>query len=357
MINFTVGPVQSEPFVREIGAEQVPYFRTPEFSEMMLETERLILELADAEEGARCIFLTGSGTASMEAVVMHTLSSEDRALVVDGGSFGHRFVEMLQLHSIPHEVIKLKTGEQIKEEMLRPFDGKGFTAFLVNIDETSSGILYDAGLISRFCQKNGMFLIVDAISSFLADEFHMKELRADVMIAGSQKALACPPGISLVVLSPRALERVERLPSKCMYLDLKSHLKNMERGQTPFTPAVGTLRQIHARAKKITEKGGMASEVSRTRERADYFRSRISEFSFEIVAENCSNAVTGLWVQKENASEICQILKDEYQIWVCPNGGDLKDKLFRVGHIGDLSKEDYDRLFDAMREMQGRGLL
>ncbi|MBR3244093.1 MAG: alanine--glyoxylate aminotransferase family protein [Parasporobacterium sp.] len=357
MINFTVGPVQSEPFVREIGAEQVPYFRTPEFSEVMLESEQLILALAHAEEGARCVFITGSGTASMEAVVMNTLTQEDKAIVIDGGSFGHRFVEMLDLHKIPHEVIKMQTGQQITEDMLLPFDGKGFTAFLVNVDETSTGILYDADLISRFCKKNGIFLIVDAISSFLADEFHMKELGADVMITGSQKALACPPGISLIILSRRALERVEKIPTKCMYLDLKSHLKNMERGQTPFTPAVATLLQIHARVKNITENGGAEGEIRRTKERAEYFRGRISNLPFEIVAENCSNAVTALWVKKENASEICQVLKDEYQIWVCPNGGEMKDKIFRVGHIGDLSFEEYDKLIDAMKEMQDRGIL
>ena len=73
MINFTVGPVQSNASVLEIGAQQVPYFRTPEFSQVMLQNERLMLEFSGAPEGSRSVFITGSGTASMEAVVMNLL--------------------------------------------------------------------------------------------------------------------------------------------------------------------------------------------------------------------------------------------------------------------------------------------
>ena len=357
MINFTIGPVQANEEVRRIGFEQVPYFRTPEFSQIMLESEQLVLQFAFAPANSRCVFITGSGTASMEAAVMNTLTPKDKALVINGGSFGQRFVEMLELHEIPHEVIPMQTGQQISEEMLMPFENQGFTAFLVNIDETSTGILYDIELISAFCKRNSLFLIVDAISSFLADSIDMDKYSVDIMIAGSQKALACPPGISLIVLSPTALKRVAETKSPCMYLDLQLALKNMERGQTPFTPAVGTLRQIHARLKQIDAEGGAGTEVNKTLKRAEYFRDRIQEFPFEIVAENCSNAVTALRIQKENADVIFRTLKDEYGIWICPNGGELSKTVFRVGHIGDLSEADYDALFNALKDMQKRGLI
>ena len=115
MLNFTVGPVQANDEVRAIGAEQVPYFRTAEFSEVMLENERILLKLAGAPEGSRAVFLTGSGTAGMEATIMNTLDGDDRVLVVDGGSFGHRFVELLQLHAIPHTIISPEMGFGIDE--------------------------------------------------------------------------------------------------------------------------------------------------------------------------------------------------------------------------------------------------
>lgn len=341
MLNFTIGPVMTSDTVREIGAEQVPYFRTPEFSKMMLENEKLVRKFAKADEESRVVFITGSGTASMEAVVMNVFTKEDKVLVIDGGSFGHRFVELLTLYEIPHERIVPEFGYGVTEEQLSQYDGKGYTGFLVNLDETSIGVLYDIKMISEFCKRNDIFLVVDSISSFLCDPFDMKELGVKVMITGSQKALACPPGISLIVLSKDAVERVYSNDPKTMYFDLKDALKNGERGQTPFTPAVGILRQIHQRLLEIEQNGGADSEVARIRGLAEYFREEIKEsgLPFDFVSKQMSNAVTSLTpTGGASANDIFIILKDEYDIWICPNGGELKDTVFRVGHIGALEK-------------------
>ena len=357
MLNFTVGPVQSSNDVCAIGAEQVPYFRTPEFSAVMLENEKLVLKFAKAPAGSRVVFLTGSGTASMEATVMHTLSPADKALVINGGSFGHRFVQLLELHEIPHTEIRMQMGKALTAEMLAPYENQGYTAFLVNIDETSTGVLYNIDLIGDFCRRNGIFLIVDAISAFFTDPLDMTNKGIDVMITGSQKALACPPGVSLIVLSPKALERVEKGKTKSMYLDLKNALKNGERGQTPFTPAVGTLRQINARLRQIDRNGGVDAEVARIASLAAYFRAQIKDLPFELVSESPTNAVTPLHPTTANAYDIFTILKDEYGIWVCPNGGEMRDIIFRVGHIGDLHESDYDTLIAAFKDLQKRGII
>ena len=357
MLNFTVGPVMSSDMVRAIGAEQVPYFRTSEFSELVLECERILTEFAGAPEGSRSLFITGSGTASMEATVMNVFSTSDKVLVVNGGSFGHRFVELCELHDIPHVSIDLQLGQPLTAEHLAAYENQGFTGFLVNMHETSTGVLYDMPMISDFCMRNGLFLVVDAISAFLADPFNMAELDAQVMITGSQKALACPPGISIIVLSPQAVERVNNTKSRCMYFDLKDALKNGERGQTPFTPAVQTIRQIHARLKEIKANGGVASEVARMTMLANDFRSKIADLPFEVFSPAMSNAVTSLHPLNASAHQIFLTLKDEYNIWICPNGGELKDRVFRVGHIGCLTPEDNTTLVDAFKDMQRRGLL
>lgn len=360
MINFTVGPVQSSDEVLKIGGMDCPYFRTAEFSELMLESERLVKKFASAPEGSRVVFLTGSGTASMEAVVMNVLTPQDRVLVVNGGSFGHRFCELCEVHGVPHDEIKLNVGEQIKMCHLDQVKSKmeveqrRYTALLVNKHETSTGVHYDMKIISDFCKRNGMMLIVDNISSFLADEFNMAELGADVMIAGSQKALACPPGVSVIVMSPRALERVEKNDPKCMYFDLKDALKNQERGQTPFTPAVGTLLQINARLKEIEAHGGVAREVANVKALAEDFRGRIKNLPLKVVSECTSNAVTPLTpTNGMSAYDIFLKLKDEHGIWICPSGGDLKDKVFRVGHIGALTTKENDILVAALVKVMG----
>ena len=195
MLNFTVGPVMSSKEVRLIGAEQVPYFRTSEFSAVMLENEKYMLEYAKAPEGSKAVFMTCSSTGSMEAVVMNCFTKDDKVLVINGGSFGHRFVELCEIHEIPHVALELEHGKKLTKERLYEYDGQGFTGLLVNVDETSTAVLYDTMMIGEFCKKNNIFFVCDCVSSFLADPYNMAECGADVMITGSQKVLACPPEI------------------------------------------------------------------------------------------------------------------------------------------------------------------
>lgn len=358
MLNFTVGPVEIDRDVLAAGALPVPYFRTPEFSEVMIENEKLMCEFAKAPEGSRAVFVTGSGTASMEAVVMNCLSKEDNVLVVEGGGFGTRFVQMCELHGIPHTPIRLEAGKALTREDLAPYEGKGYTAFLVNIHETSTGVYYNPELIHEFCQKNQLFLAVDAISSFLADEFEMEKWGVNVMLTGSQKALAVPPGISVVVMDQEAQKRVNENTCPCMYLDLKSALKNGERGQTPFTPAVGILLQINQRLKQIKNHGGYQWEHDRIAEIAADFREKVKVLPVECFSESMSNAVTALKTRDGvDAYKVFEVLKDEYKIWVCPNGGEMGHKVFRVGHIGALTTKDNDTLIEAMHKLAERGLL
>lgn len=358
MINFTVGPVQSCKVVRDIGAQDVPYFRTQEFSNLMLENERLMLKFAKAPEGSRAIFITGSGTASLEASVINTVDgSRDRVLVVNGGSFGQRFCDLCEIHGIDYEPILIERGRALTTDDLSPYEGAGYGVMLTQMHETSTGVLYDMDLIGAFCRRNGIFLVVDAISSFLADPFDMEAVGAGVMIAGSQKALACPPGVSVCVLAPSAIERSKRIDPRCMYFDFESALKDGERGQTPFTPAVGTLLQINARLRAIDAEGGVDGSISRTAALADYFRDLIAGMPFEEFSCSPSNACTALRTLSVSAYEVFLKLKDEYGIWVCPNGGELADAVFRVGHLGELSKADYDALASALKDMRSRGLI
>lgn len=357
MLNFTVGPVMCSDEVRAVGGEQIPYFRTLEFSKLMLENEQMILKFAKAPKGARTAFMTNSSTGSMEAVVMNCFDERDKVLVIDGGSFGHRFVELCEIHEVPHTVLHLNHGQKLTKERLYEYDNHDFTGLLVNIDETSTGVLYDSEMIGQFCKKNNLFYVCDCVSAFLADPFDMAHCGADVMITGSQKALACPPGVSIIILTPRAIERVTNRKVKTMYFNLADVLKNMERGQTPFTPAVGILLQINTRLKEIEKAGGADAEISRVAAQAEDFRNKIKNLPFEFVSESPANGVTPVHPVQNDAYKVFETLKDEYGIWVCPNSGDMKQTIFRVGHIGYLNHDDNTTLINALRDIIKRGRL
>lgn len=360
MLNFAVGPVPETDEVLAMGSLPTPYFRTSSFSSMMLENEEILCSLAHAPEGSRAIFLTNSGTGAMEAAVIGTLDPAlDRALVVDGGSFGHRFVQLLELHDIPHDVIKLTYGEPLCKDDLIPYENGDYTAFLVNLGETSQGVLYDANLIKEFCCRNSIFLIVDGISSFLADSFDMEAIGAGVLITDSQKALACPPGVAPMLLTPDALERVGRIKQTCMYLNLGELLANGVRGQTPFTPAVRILMQLNTRLRQIERDGGSEVEVARCASIASDFRRRLSgaELPLEMRLVSPSNAVTFINTKGFSAYRIFEELQDCYEIWVCPNGGTDSETSFRVGHLGNHSFSDNSQLIAALRDLQRRGFM
>ena len=355
MLNFTVGPVMSCEDVLEVASVSTPYFRTPEFSAIMKENERMFLDLLHAPAGSRAVFLTSSGTGAMESCVMNLLNDADRVIVINGGSFGQRFVELCALHKRSYTEVKCAFGSQLKREQLKGLEDH--TALLINMGETSSGIVYDMEMVADFCRENGILLIVDAISSFLAEKLDMAALGAAAVLTGSQKALAVQPGVSLIALAPAGLARVEQAPEVCMYLSLRQALKNAERGQTPFTPAVTILLQIHTRLADIVRQGGAEAVTAEMAELAAAFRAGIRDLPFALVAETPSNAVTALHPLHIPATGIVRVLKDEYGIWACPNGGAMADEVFRIGHLGHITPEDLKTLLDALHDMNDRGLL
>lgn len=356
-LNFSVGPVLMDQEILEIGKNQIPYFRTEEFSKVMLENEKMMKNILYADEDTRAVFLTSSGTGAMEAAVINILNKKDKVLIINGGSFGERFVKLCSIYEVPYFEVKLNFGEALTYNHLKKYKDENITAFLVNIHETSTGILYDIDLISKFCKMKKCMLIVDAISSFLADEIKMKKYNINVLIVSSQKALALPPGISIIMLDKKAISIVRNNNLKSMYFNLNDYLKNGERGQTPFTPAVSILLQLNKRLKTI-EKLGVENIINNTKALAYDFRNKIKVLPFKVLNENSSNAVTTLEVMNDvSAYNIFKYLKNKYNIFICPNGGDFKDKIFRVGHIGSLSFDDNNKLINAFIDMKKRGII
>ena len=121
---------------------------------MMLENERLVKKFANATKDSKVVFMTCSVSGGMEAAIINCLTPQDKALVINGGSFGERFVELLTLHKIPFTEIKLKYGRALKPEHLAEYESKGYTTFLMQKHETSTGVHYDINLVSDFCKRN-----------------------------------------------------------------------------------------------------------------------------------------------------------------------------------------------------------
>lgn len=349
---FTIGPAEMFDEVKALrgNGESVPYFRTREFSDMMLETDRLLHKFAKAGESSRAVYLTASGTAAMEAAVLNCFTREDRLLVVDGGTFGHRFAEICEIHEIPHDVISLEFGEVLEQKHFDAAADQKHTALLVNADETSTGQLYDMDLISRFCQEKGMYLVVDAISSFLCDPFDMEAHGVDVMIASSQKGPCVSPGMAMILLSERILEeRVRTSGFRSMYFDFKPYLENFRRGQTPFTPAVGVCTELHA-ALRVIDRVGLEQHLAGIAKVARDFRDRMRGLPVELPSYPLSSAVTPVVFDEPIAYRVFEYLKDHEDIFVNPTGGLMHDRMLRVAHIGRTTADDNRMLVEKIMD-------
>ena len=349
---FTPGPVKMSEEILQVGAKQTPYFRNSEFSDVTFACENGLLEMVNAPEGSKVIFLTASGTAGMESAVMNLLNKNDNALVVNGGGFGARFVDICATHAIPHTNFKVKNTNLTDIESLAP--NENYTALVVNAHETSVGHLYNLNAMGEYAAKNDMLYIVDAISMFVTDSLDMQKSSIDVVIIGSQKGLALPPGLTMVILAPKAINKLQNINS--LYFNFKDYLSNGERGQTPYTPAVTIMLQLEARLNQIKKRGGIAQSIANAKEVANYFRKSIKALPLKEYTPYMPNAMTTLTpTDGKSAMDIVNDLEANYKVMVCPNGGAEREMVFRVSHMGEMTKEYTDILINALHDYYGVG--
>ncbi|MCF0228543.1 MAG: alanine--glyoxylate aminotransferase family protein [Parasporobacterium sp.] len=349
MILFTVGPVQMYPETLKTEGTQLPYFRTENFGSMMKESEELFLRSVKAPEKAYFIALTSSGTGAMDAAVQNVLNGHDKVLVINGGSFGSRFADITRRYGIDTDTYDIPFLCPFSKEEFEKYSGRGYTALLVNACETSTGQKYDLDYLGDFCRRNDMIFIVDAVSAYLADPVDMEGQKIDVLITASQKALALSPGVSLIALSERAKDRCSGHKAS-YYFDFLSYIDNQKRGQPPFTSAVGTMIALNQRLKAIMAEG-TEKENALHAARAEYFRKALMNLPVSIPDIPLSNCCTPVIFPEKNAGTAYKTLMEEYGLVLTPSGGGWKDIQLRVGHLGNLSEADYDKLLEAMQHV------
>lgn len=346
---FTVGPVEPYPCTREIYKQEIPYFRTEVYSELVCKCMQRLGKHLGLENEGKILYFAASGTGAMEATIDNCLSpTEDKALVINGGTFGARFEQLLQHHGIPHTAVTLSTGEALTGQHLAPHANQGYTALLVNLHETSTGQLYDIELLSRFCRENNLLFIVDAISTFMVDPYNMQQYGVDVTIFSSQKGLCLSAGMAFVALSKRALSHLRGCKSSS-YFDFADYLNNMTRWQTPFTPAVAIMYELDAMLTYIDQQGGLSYWLENIRQRCLYFRKQAEAAGLKVCRDYpLSNMLTPLLTGSVDAHELFLKLDEQFGFYVNPCGGERAHSMLRISHAGNLSNSDSDALIAAI---------
>lgn len=339
-----VFPGNIEKEILDIGIKQIPYMRTQEFSNLVKSSERILLSLINCPEG-KVIFYTSSGTGAMDAVVSNFVSSQKRALVIAGGSFGYRWKDICNYYNCPIDIFEVPFAEEIDYNKLEQFIGNNKPdVLLCQHHETSTGQLFNLKKISQICKQHNVYLIADVISSFLSDPLDMNELNIDIAITSSQKGLNIPPGLSFVILSKRIVNKL--FSHKSYYFDFEENLNNLVRGQTPYSPATTIFLQLYHRLKLDIECGS-ASIINSVKQKALYFRDLCKKNNWEIPAQNPSNCITGFYV-KRNGDKIFEMLAKQ-NIYIMPGS---RPSFFRVSHLGVQTNEDLNELAIKIKEIE-----
>ena len=342
-----VFPGNIDDDIMAIGSLPFIYMRTDKFSEINKESEKMLLDLIHCKSG-RTIIYTGSGTGAMSAVVENYCTTKKKAFVIDGGSFGHRWYQMCEYYGVDAVDYKVEFAKDINyDDLEATVAAEQPDVFLCQHHETSSGQLFDLGQISNICHKYKVSLVVDVISSFLAEPINMDELGIDICITSTQKGLNIPPGLSVLFLSP-ALDGYE-FNHKGYYWDFDDNLSNLKRGQTPFSPATILYLQLHSRLKQLTEEGGEQKNIEDVRHRATVFRNYCRQYGWKVAADNPSYAVTGFQTKDDASRKIFNGLIDRYDTYIMPGA---VPGFYRVSHMGLQTDKELELLARHIHELE-----
>jgi aspartate aminotransferase-like enzyme len=339
---FTPGPVSVPPEVLLEMAQPIIHHRTPQFSATLDQARERMKPLFGTNN--EVILLASSGTGAMEASVINLLSPGDHAVFVNGGKFGERWGKMLSAFGmVPHEV-KVEWGravrpEQIEDALKAHPESK---AVFTQASETSTCAIHPIGAIGEVTRRRDVLLIVDGITSVGVFEQKMDEWGVDAFVTGSQKALMLPPGLGLVALSDRGLEAAKKNRTPKFYLDLLKELKSQrDEHTTAFTPTVSLIFGLN-KSLELLHHETLPRVFARHQVMAEATREGGRALGLKLIAPDTpAPGVTGLIAPEGiDTGKIVKYMRDTLGVAVQGGQDQMKGRLVRIGHMGNLTPFD-----------------
>jgi aspartate aminotransferase-like enzyme len=290
------------------------------------------------------VILTASGTGAVEASVINIVKKNDKIIIPVNGEFGGRLADLIENWGGSSIRISAKLGENPPlSQIENAFEtNKDIKALYAVYNETSTGTtLRYLEKLGEICSRYGSLFIVDAVSILGGDELPVDKWGIDVCVTASQKALAAPPGLAPISISPRAKKQMLENPPPTQYFNLKRYFKYfVESGETPFTPALPLLSS-YQEALRIVLEEGLEKRVERHKRCANAFYTGLSELGFTPFAhpEARSNVVIAFnYIPGIEDKTFRKILGEHFRVLVAGGFGELKGKVFRIGSMGEVDR-------------------
>lgn len=335
------GPTPVPPEVAEAMARPLIGHRTQDFADLHARLVKKLQQVFGTEN--EVYILTASGTGGMEAAVANTLSPEDRVLALVTGKFGERFAELAKIYGAAVDVVEFGWGNPVDVNVVESRLKTGnYKAVLATHNETSTTVVNDIKRIGELTRKQGVLLLVDAVSSLGGVEIHADDWGVDVLVAASQKALMVPPGLAMVSVSPRAWDAVREGRNPRYYFSLPAAKKSFAKYNTPYTPAVSLFVGLDA-ALDIILSEGLDKVYRRNRIFGNAARAAMKALGLKLLApEECASpVVTGVWAPEGmNADDLRRSVLKEYGVLLAGGQEQLKGRIFRISHMGYVDAVD-----------------
>lgn len=331
---FTPGPTPLFATAQLDLARDIMHHRTDEFRQLMMSVREGLKSLF--QTNSEVLVLASSGTGAMEAAVTNLLSPGDQVIVINGGKFGERWLEIARAFGLEVREIPVTWGCAVDPEKVRAVlnERSDTKAILMQDCESSTAVRHPTREIAELTRGREVCLVVDAITGLGAHDIKTDQWGLDVVIGASQKALGLPPGLALLALNQKAIQWIERGKSPRFYFDLRRELEAQRKGQSGFTPAVSLivgLKSVLDEIRKISLEG----MVKNAAVLAEMTRRAVTALGLELFAKNPANAITAVKSpQGLLSSHIIRQLKEQFGITLANGQGKLKDHIFRITHLG-----------------------
>jgi aspartate aminotransferase-like enzyme len=348
---FIPGPTNVHPDVLAKMSTPMIGHRTHEASVLQKSISEKLQKLMYTEN--KIVLSTSSGTGLMEGAIRS--STFKKAIVFSTGAFGKRWHELAKLNGIDADIHEEESGTAtLPETVDRYLQTGSYDTLAITHTETSTGVMNPIDAIAEVMKKYPKVIwMVDAVSSLGGIKLEVDRNKIDICISSSQKALALPPGLALASVSARAEERFKKVGHKGFYLDMLTLCEYIDKRNYQYncTPSLPHMFALDFQLDRIL-KEGLEARYIRHIEMAEHMINWGNHF-FRVYPQPGFEALTSTCIENTRKINIVDLNRElQRKDMVLANGyGPLKDKTFRIGHMGEMTIDDMMELTEAMEEI------
>jgi aspartate aminotransferase-like enzyme len=334
------GPTPIPNEVALAMSETMIHHRTPQFNKVFEEARQGLKALFGTKGDV--LMLASSGTGAMEAAVSNLFSPGDKVLVINGGKFGERWLNIANAFGLDPIEVKVEWGQAVKvdavEKQLKLHPE--IQSVMIQASETSTTVLHPVKEIAKLT-TNGPLFLVDGVTAVGVLPVPLDEWGIDALVTGSQKALMLPPGLGFIALSERAWQKTKKAKLPRFYFDLNLERKNQAKGSGAFTPAVSLIFGLRASLNMMAREG-FDRVYARHARMARATRAAATAMGLKLLApDSPSPAATGIFLPKGlDADKVLDYLRDQMGVILAEGQDQLKGKAIRIAHVGYMGAFD-----------------